>query len=197
MGWAGLSPKGCWADLGSTILSASFGLGRTQPRHQGWARTSPTQKIKRGGIIFPLPSSCMQIDICFACRRKWNRKQRESWRGKKSYLARRRRCLAGLAEDVTHGQKLWAAVLLFQIAEREVTALPFSSVFFPLLLPCFLFFKSWPYRCAWGAGLPALPRYQARWPIGVDCMERPPGGLINEGVCILTEHVGRERGRKN
>ena len=197
MGWAGLSPKGCWADLGSTILSASFGLGRTQPRHQGWARTSPTQKIKRGELFPPShPPACRSIFVLHAGGNE-NRKRRESWRGKKSYLARRRRCLVGLAEDVTHGQKLWAAVLLFQMAEREVTALPFSSVFFPLLLPCFLFFKSRPYRCAWGAGLPALPRHQARWPIGVDCMERPPGGLINEVVCILTEHMGRERGRKS
>ena len=41
--WAGpdLAQKG-WADLGPTVLSASVGLGRTRPRHQGWARTGPT-----------------------------------------------------------------------------------------------------------------------------------------------------------
>jgi hypothetical protein len=67
MGWAGLSPKGCWADLGSTILSASFGLGRTQPRHQGWARTSPTQKIKRGELFPPShPPACRSIFVLHA-----------------------------------------------------------------------------------------------------------------------------------
>jgi len=56
--------------------------------------------------------------------------------GKKRYMSWRRRCLTGLAEDVAYGQKLRAAVLLFQIAKREVTALPLSSgVSF-----CFLFF---------------------------------------------------------
>jgi len=56
--------------------------------------------------------------------------------GKKSYLARRRRCLAGLAASlavetiggvVAHGRQLQAAVLLFQAAERDVIALPLSS----------------------------------------------------------------------
>jgi len=48
--------------------------------------------------------------------------------GKKSYLARRRRCLAGLAAVeagggvVAHGRQLQAAVLLFQAVERDVTA---------------------------------------------------------------------------
>jgi hypothetical protein len=41
---------------------------------------------------------------------------------------------------VTYEQKLRAAVLLFQTVEREVTALPLSSVFSPLLLLCFPFF---------------------------------------------------------
>ena len=41
---------------------------------------------------------------------------------------------------MTYEQKLRAAVLLFQTVEREVTALPLSSVFSPLLLLCFPFF---------------------------------------------------------
>jgi hypothetical protein len=41
---------------------------------------------------------------------------------------------------VAHGRQLQAAVLLFQAVEREIPALPFSSVFFPLLRLRFLFF---------------------------------------------------------
>ena len=41
---------------------------------------------------------------------------------------------------MTYEQKLRAAVLLFQTVEREVIALPLSSVFSPLLLLCFPFF---------------------------------------------------------
>jgi len=41
---------------------------------------------------------------------------------------------------VAHGWQLQAAVLLFQAAKREIPALPFSSVFFPLLRLRFLFF---------------------------------------------------------
>jgi len=41
---------------------------------------------------------------------------------------------------VAHGRQLQAAVLLFQAAEREILALPFSSVFFPLLRLRFLLF---------------------------------------------------------
>jgi len=41
---------------------------------------------------------------------------------------------------VAHGRRLPAAVLLFQAAEREVTAPPFSSVSFPLLS----FFSGFP-----------------------------------------------------
>ena len=89
MGWAGLSPKGLCRSRPNSPLYF-FGMGLTQPRHQGWARTGPTQKRKRGGIILPLTSSCMQNDICSACRRRWRWRRR--WRGKKSYLAWRRRC---------------------------------------------------------------------------------------------------------
>jgi hypothetical protein len=42
---------------------------------------------------------------------------------------------------VAHGRRLPAAVLLFQAAEREVTAPPFSSVSFPLLS----FFSGFPF----------------------------------------------------
>jgi len=53
------------------VLSASFDLGHTRPRHQGWARTGLAQKVKTGrGIIFPLPSSCMQNEYHSACRRR-------------------------------------------------------------------------------------------------------------------------------
>jgi hypothetical protein len=70
--------------------------------------------------------------------------------GKKRYMSWRRRCLAGLAEDVAYGQKLRAVVLLFQIAKREVTALPLSSgVSF-----CFLFFRC---QAVSPFVLPALP----------------------------------------
>jgi len=89
MGWARLSPKGLCRSRPNSPLYF-FGMGLTQPRHQGWARTGPTQKRKRGGIILPLTSSCMQNDICSACRRRWRWRRR--WRGKKSYLAWRRRC---------------------------------------------------------------------------------------------------------
>jgi len=41
---------------------------------------------------------------------------------------------------VAHERQLQEAVLLFQAAEREIPALPFSSVFFPLLRLRFLFF---------------------------------------------------------
>jgi len=34
---------------------------------------------------------------------------------------------------MAHGQQLPAAVLMFQVTEREIPALPFSFVFFPLL----------------------------------------------------------------
>ena len=70
--------------------------------------------------------------------------------GKKRYMSWRRRCLAGLAEDVAYGQKLRAVVLLFQIAKREVTAFPLSSgVSF-----CFLFFRC---QAVSPFVLPALP----------------------------------------
>ena len=78
-----------WADLGTTFFSTSFYLGRTRPRHQGWARTGLALKEKTGrGIIFPLPSSCIQNDIHSACRRNLIKKQSKSggerrvtWRG--------------------------------------------------------------------------------------------------------------------
>jgi len=47
-------------------------------------------------------------------------------------------CFAGGV--VAHGRQLQAAELLFQAAEREIPALPFSSVFFPLLRLRFLLF---------------------------------------------------------
>ena len=51
-----------WADLGPTVLSASLGLGRMWPRHEGWARKE--KKKEGGGNYFPPPillhSFCMQ-----------------------------------------------------------------------------------------------------------------------------------------
>jgi hypothetical protein len=66
-------------------------------------------------------------------------------RGREVYLARRRRCcwsdyFAGGAVVeagggvVAHGRQLQEAALLFQAAEREILPLPFSHVFFPILL---------------------------------------------------------------
>jgi hypothetical protein len=71
--WAGpdLAQKG-WADLGPTVLSASVGLGRTRPDPDIRAGPEPARprKEKQGGIISPLPSSCMQNGIRSACRRR-------------------------------------------------------------------------------------------------------------------------------
>jgi len=71
-----------WADLGPTVLSASLGLGRMWPRHEGWARKE--KKKEGGGIIFPHPSSCIRS----ACKRnlykKWSKsggERRVTWHG--------------------------------------------------------------------------------------------------------------------
>ena len=77
--WAGLSPKGLgWSRPNSSLCF--FGLGRTRSRHHGWARTSLAQKkTKRGGgIIFPLPSSCMKNEYRSAYRRNLYRKWSKS-----------------------------------------------------------------------------------------------------------------------
>jgi len=95
--WAGLSPKRVgpisaqqfsfllvWARPGpeskagpeSVWPTKTSGLGQNQPgptkeTHQCWASTSLAQhqKSNEGGIIFPLPSSCVQNEGS-ACRRK-------------------------------------------------------------------------------------------------------------------------------
>ena len=85
-------------------------------------------------------------------------------RGKKGYLERRRRCLAGLTASlaveasgvvVTHGRRLPAVVLLFQVTERErfflsplVFFIFFSLFRLPVVVPfvllvCFKKFPPW------------------------------------------------------
>jgi len=139
VGWAGLSPKGlgrsrpnsplcfCWSGPDPTQTS---GLGQNRP---------DLEKKNRGGLFPPShPPACRTVFVLHVGGDKAKIEVKAG--GKKSYLARRRRCLAGLAEVVTYEQKLRAAVLLFQTTEREVTALPLSYVFSPLLLLCFHFF---------------------------------------------------------
>ena len=83
--------------------------------------------------------------------RKWPPKAKAK-RGRRVYLARKRRCcwsdyFAGGAVVeagggvVAHGRRLPAAALLFQAGVREILPLPFSYVFFHILL----FFSGFPF----------------------------------------------------
>jgi hypothetical protein len=78
-------------------------------------------------------------------------------KGKKSYLAQRRRCVAGLAASlaveagggvVAHGRRLQTVILLFPAAEREILPLPLSSIFFRSFFLCFVY--QWLSLCPLG-----------------------------------------------
>jgi len=118
-----------WADLGPTVLSASLGLGRMWPRHEGWARK---EKKKGGGELF---SPSHPLAFVLHARETYTKNEvkvegKEELPGTEEAVPCWFGYFAGGAAVeadggvVAHGRQLQAAVLLFQAAKREVTAIP-------------------------------------------------------------------------
>jgi len=148
--WADFGPKMDWADLGPTekLISPS-GPGPTQKARLGQDPPGPATKTG-GGNYFPPTPACRTLFVLHAEKEKINARMR----GKTSYLARGRLCVAGGAAAeagggvVAHGRRLQVALQLFRTS-GGVTV--FSPVFypfpaFPFLFLCFglLLFSSLP-----------------------------------------------------
>ena len=70
-------------------------LGQNQP--------GPEKKKKQTGegeLFSPFHPPACRTKYRSACRRKWSRRRKKKMKGKKSYLARRRWCLAGLTASL-------------------------------------------------------------------------------------------------
>jgi len=148
-------PKMYWAGAQQTLLliwarsGPKGNIDGPEPdwpreeKNKCWARISLAQRhiwcVGRGNYFSPSPHACRTL----ICMQERTNKKCKQWRGRRTYLARRRRrwseCFASGAVVeagagvVAHGRRLQAAVLLFQTVEGKVTALPFSSVCLPLL----------------------------------------------------------------
>jgi len=155
MGWAGQltvpdSAQKGWADLGPTVLSTSFDLGWTRPRHQGRATTGLTQNIKTGGY-YPSPILLHRRRLSW----KWSKsggERRVTWhRGGGAllvWLLRWRCCSEGRWQ--CHCLRTTAPssgeTRLFTLLGVSFCFLFFccqtSSLFYT---PCFFFLNSLPY----------------------------------------------------
>ena len=101
--WAGpdLAQKG-WADLSPIVLSV-FWSGPDPSQTSGLGQHQPDLKRNKtgGGDYFPPPILMHAELYSFCMQEEMKQKTKEKkWRGKKSYLARRRRCLAGLTASL-------------------------------------------------------------------------------------------------
>jgi len=141
VGWAGLSPKGLgWSQPNSSFCFLVW-AGPFPDIRAGPAPAWPKKKQNGGGgIIFPLPSSCMQNYIRSACRRRWSRRRKKkngggrrvTWRGGGGallvWLLRWQCCGGGWWR--CRGSRTAApssGVAVSSGREREVPALPLSS----------------------------------------------------------------------
>ena len=109
----------------------------------------------RGNYFPSLLPACRTLFILHAGEKKHSKTP--TMKGKKSYLAQRRRCVAGLAASlaveagggvVAHGRRLQTVILLFPAAEREILPLPLSSIFFRSFFLCFVY--QWLSLCPLG-----------------------------------------------
>jgi hypothetical protein len=108
------------------------------PRKINWlGQHQPGLEKKRNitdGAESDWPSN-MQNNIRSACRREnGHRKQKQRGGGRCTWRGGGGAVVEAGGGVVAHGRWLQAATLLFQAAKREILPLPFSRVFFPILL---------------------------------------------------------------
>jgi len=157
--WAGLNPKLLgrfrpklgWADLGPKQKTNIFFWARPGPEDRAGPGSAWPKPKRGGGNYFPPTPACRTLLVLHAGKEK---EMNARTRGKKSYLARRRLCVAGGAAaeagggGVAHGRRLQAALQLFRTSVSFFFLLYFGLLFFfPSLSSLSLFFFPLFFLC--------------------------------------------------